>query len=79
VIYEVIIPKVGMGITEVDLIEWHVRVGDSVNVGDPLVKIDAEKTEQDLLSDVAGLVKEITHGAEEAVEVGTVICRIETP
>ncbi len=75
--YEVIIPKVGMGITEVELVEWHVQVGDAVSAGDPLVSIDAEKTVQDLLAEVSGRIVEILCANEEKVEIGRVICRIQ--
>ena len=72
-----IIPKVGMGITEVVIIEWKVKTGDRVREGDPVVEIDAEKANVVLEAKVPGLVAEILYRNDEAVEVGSVVCRIK--
>ncbi len=72
-----IIPKVGMGITEVVIIEWKVKTGDRVREGDPVVEIDAEKANVVLEAKVPGLVAEILYQNDETVEVGSVVCRIK--
>jgi 2-oxoglutarate dehydrogenase E2 component (dihydrolipoamide succinyltransferase) len=72
-----VIPKVGMGITEVLIIEWKVKTGDRVMVGDPIVEIDAEKASVVLEAKVSGVVAEILFGNDESVEVGSTVCRIE--
>ena len=71
-----IIPKVGMGITEVIIIEWKVKTGDRVNEGDPVVEIDAEKANVVLEAKTPGVVTEILFQNDDQVEVGSVICRI---
>jgi pyruvate/2-oxoglutarate dehydrogenase complex dihydrolipoamide acyltransferase (E2) component len=72
-----VIPKVGMGITEVVIIEWKVKTGDRVREGDPIVEIDAEKANVVLEAKAPGLVAEILFGNDETVEVGSTVCRIE--
>jgi len=42
-LHEVIIPKVGMGITEVEISKWEVKIGDKINEGDPIVEINTER------------------------------------
>lgn len=74
--YDFIIPKVGMGITEVIITEWRVKIGDTVTRGDPIVEIDAEKGNVVLQSEVSGVVAEICCKKDEQVEIGSVICRI---
>jgi pyruvate/2-oxoglutarate dehydrogenase complex dihydrolipoamide acyltransferase (E2) component len=71
-----IIPKVGMGITEVVIIEWKVKTGDRVKEGDPVVEIDAEKADVVLEAKVPGVVAEILYQNDDPAEVGSVICRI---
>ena len=71
-----IIPKVGMGITEVVIIEWKVKAGDRVREGDPIVEIDAEKANVVLEAKEPGVIEEILFGSDETVEVGSVICTI---
>ena len=71
-----IIPKVGMGITEVVIVEWKVKIGDMVKEGDPVVEIDAEKANVVLEAKEPGVIAEILYLNDDQVEVGSVVCRI---
>ena len=75
--HDFVVPKVGMGITEVEIVAWKVSLGDTVHEGDPLVEIEGDKAVIVLESDVSGSVKEILYQNEDMVDVGSVICRIE--
>ena len=75
--YEVIVPKVGMGVTEVEITEWKVKKGDKVNTGDEIVEITMEKAATVLTADVSGIIDEIMFEKGETVEVGSTICRIK--
>jgi len=75
--HDFVVPKVGMGITEVDILAWKVSPGDTVHEGDPLVEIESDKTVIVLESDMSGVVRELLYLEEDIVEVGNVICRIE--
>ena len=75
--HDFMIPKVGMGITEIEILDWKVKTGDKVTTGDPVVEIESDKAVSILESDVSGMVKEILYHNEDIVEVGSVICRIE--
>ena len=74
--YEVIIPKVGMGITEVEISKWKKEVGDSISKGESLVEINTEKASAEIDSEYSGTVKEILYSEGDMVEVGTTICII---
>jgi len=73
---DVIVPKMGMSSDEVDVLEWHVGVGDAVSVGTPLVDVESEKAVLTIESELAGVVAEIIADRGATVEVGKVICRI---
>ena len=75
--YDFTIPKVGMGITEVEISEWKVKAGDKVNIGDEIVEIETEKASTVLESNVSGVIKEILCKDGDTVEVGKVVCRIK--
>ena len=75
--HDVLVPKVGMGTTEVDIVEWHVAVGARVAVGDELVEVESEKITTALEADVAGIVVELLAAVGDIVEVGSPICRID--
>lgn len=74
---DVIVPKMGMSSDEVDVLEWHVGVGDAVSVGTPLVDVESEKAVLTIESELAGVVAEIVADQGATVEVGKVICRIQ--
>ena len=70
------VPKMGQATVEVEVIAWHVGVGDTVAPGTVLAEIESEKTTIELESEIAGTVEEIHVGAGEETRVGAVICRI---
>jgi pyruvate/2-oxoglutarate dehydrogenase complex dihydrolipoamide acyltransferase (E2) component len=70
------IPKMGQATVEVDVIAWHVSVGDTVVPGTVLAEIESEKTTIELESEIDGTVEEILVGEGEETRVGAVICRI---
>lgn len=74
---DVQIPKLGMSTVDVDIREWHVKVGDRVEQGAPLAELESEKTTMTLEAPVAGVVAEILVPAGEIAEVGAVVCRID--
>jgi 2-oxoisovalerate dehydrogenase E2 component (dihydrolipoyl transacylase) len=70
------LPDVGEGLTEAELLNWAVSVGDTVAVNQILCAIETAKSAVELPSPVAGVI-EALHVEEGAkVEVGTVIVTI---
>ena len=69
------IPKLGMSMTEATIVEWLVADGDSVQEGQPLYLLETDKTENEVPSPVAGVIKLIGM-VDETYEVGTVIAEI---
>lgn len=76
--FDVVIPKVGMSVTEVEITKWKVKKGDKVNKDDEIVEITMEKANTILTSEVSGIVEEILFNEGDTVKVGEVICRIKT-
>jgi 2-oxoisovalerate dehydrogenase E2 component (dihydrolipoyl transacylase) len=70
------LPDVGEGLTEAELVEWHVKVGDTVKVNDILCDIETAKSVVELPSPYAGVVQALLVPEGETIEVGTPIIRI---
>lgn len=70
-------PKFGLTMTEGTITEWFVKVGDKVNVGDPLCEVETDKLTNKIEAKVAGTVTEILVEEEEDAEVQQVIAVIE--
>jgi 2-oxoisovalerate dehydrogenase E2 component (dihydrolipoyl transacylase) len=71
------VPDIGEGIAEVELVAWHVQVGDTVTPDQTLADVMTEKATVEIPSPVAGRV--LTLGAEvgQTMAVGAELIRIE--
>lgn len=67
------LPDVGEGLTEAEIVTWHVKVGDEVAVNDPIVDIETAKSIVELPSPFAGVVGALLVAEGETVRVGTPI------
>lgn len=72
------LPDVGEGLTEAEILRWLVRVGDVVEVNDPIVEIETAKASVELPSPFAGVVAALHAEPGALVAVGTAIITIET-
>ena len=70
------LPDVGEGLTEADIVTWHVAVGDTVEDGQTIVDIETAKSIVELPSPYAGEVTAILVAEGETAAVGTPIIRI---
>jgi 2-oxoisovalerate dehydrogenase E2 component (dihydrolipoyl transacylase) len=70
-------PDPGEGLTEADIVEWHVAIGDEVKVNDNLLDIETAKSLVELPSPFAGKVTKIYAPAGSTVEVGKAIVFID--
>ncbi|GGD08815.1 2-oxoglutarate dehydrogenase complex dihydrolipoyllysine-residue succinyltransferase [Aquisalinus flavus] len=70
---EIIAPSSGESVTEADIGEWLVKVGDYVNQDDPVVSLETDKASMDVPAPVSGTLKEIKAEAGSTVAVGDVL------
>ena len=71
------LPDPGEGLTEAELVTWHVAVGDTVKVNDIVVEVETAKSLVELPVPFAGTVASL-HAAEgDTVEVGSTIIVID--
>lgn len=70
------LPDVGEGLTEAEIVQWKVAVGDTVAVNDVLVEIETAKSLVELPSPFAGVVGAILVGEGTTVDVGTAIVTV---
>lgn len=71
------LPDAGEGLTEADIVEWRVAVGDRVVVNQPIVEIETAKSLVELPSPFDGVVSEILVAVGETVDVGTPIITVD--
>ncbi|WP_326844907.1 biotin/lipoyl-containing protein, partial [Actinomyces provencensis] len=72
-------PALGESVTEGTVTTWLKKVGDTVEVDEPIVEVSTDKVDSEVPSPVAGTILEILVGEDETVEVGTEIARVGEP
>jgi len=72
------VPDIGEGIAEVELVEWHVGVGDAVAEDQPLASVMTDKASVEIPSPYAGTVLALGGELGQMLAVGAELIRIET-
>ena len=75
---EYLLPDVGEGLTEAEIVAWKVKVGDVIEINDIIVEIETAKSLVELPSPYAGTVTELLAAEGDTVNVGTPIIAVET-
>ncbi|MCK4872073.1 MAG: 2-oxo acid dehydrogenase subunit E2 [Phycisphaerales bacterium] len=75
--YEFILPDLGEGVHEGEILRWHVEAGATINEDDPLVDIETDKAAITIPSPRAGTVVSRTGEVGDIVLVGNVIAVID--
>ena len=73
------LPDVGEGLTEADIVAWHVQPGDTVTINQIIVDIETAKAVVELPSPYAGTVSALLVEVGQTVDVGVPIIAIDVP
>ena len=73
-----VLPDLGEGLADAELVAWHVAVGDEVALNQVLVEVETEKAVVELPSPFVGTVVELLAAAGETVSVGAPLIAIDT-
>ncbi|NQZ46198.1 MAG: 2-oxo acid dehydrogenase subunit E2 [Erythrobacter sp.] len=71
-------PDVGEGVAEAEIVEWQVKVGDTVSEDQHLVDVMTDKATIDIESPVDGTVIEVAGEIGDTIAVGAMLLVIET-
>ena len=73
---EVVMPQMGVSVSEGTVTRWLKQLGDEVALDEPLLEISTDKVDTEVPSPGEGVVAEIRVQEGETVEVGTVLATI---
>ncbi len=76
-IHAIKMPDIGEGIAEVELVAWHVKVGDRVTEDQILADVMTDKATVEIPSSVAGKVLALGGVVGQVMAVGSEVIRIE--
>ncbi|MEU7652575.1 dihydrolipoamide acetyltransferase family protein [Micromonospora taraxaci] len=72
------LPDLGEGLTEGEILTWLVKVGDIIELNQPIVEVETAKAAVEIPAKWAGQVQAIHHPEGTTVEVGAPIIAIDT-
>src|SRR5258705_523904 len=75
-IHEIVMPQLGITMTEGSVLRWLKVAGDSIEKGEPLFIVQTDKVDMEVESPGKGFVTDVLIKEEVVVPVGTVIARI---
>ena len=75
---DVVLPNLGFGMEEGQLLAWLKAPGDAVRKGEPLAEVEGDKTTVELEALADGVLEQQLVPAETTVPVGTVLARIRS-
>jgi pyruvate dehydrogenase E2 component (dihydrolipoamide acetyltransferase) len=73
---DVVMPQMGVSVSEGTITKWNKQVGDRVEADETLLEISTDKVDTEVPSPASGVVTEILVPEGETVDVGTVLARI---
>ncbi|MES9606994.1 2-oxo acid dehydrogenase subunit E2 [Actinomadura sp. NPDC000929] len=71
------LPDVGEGLTEAEIVKWHVQPGDTVEVNQTIVEIETAKAIVELPCPFEGVVTELMVTEGQTVDVGVPIIAVD--
>ena len=68
-----LLPDIGEGLQEAEIVAWHVGVGDHVVADQPLVSVETDKAVVEIPSPQSGLIAALHGEAGDVIDVGEVL------
>src|SRR6267154_41822 len=73
---KVLLPKLGESIHSATIVQWFKKIGDKVNLDEPLLEVSTDKVNSEIPSPAAGVLKEIHANPDQELQVGELIAII---
>ena len=73
-----ILPDIGEGVVEGEVVQWHVSVGDAVKEDDPIVDIMTDKAAVTIPSPVSGVVSSLSGEVGDMIAVGSALVEFDS-
>ena len=71
------LPDLGEGLPDATVVEWHVKVGDTIKLDAPLVSMETAKAVVDVPSPYTGKVTKLHGAAGDIIETGAALAEFE--
>lgn len=72
-----VLPDLGEGLPDAEIVEWMVKVGDVIRLDEPLVSMETAKAVVELPSPVSGKILKLAGGPGDVINTGTMLVEFE--
>ena len=72
------LPDLGEGLTEAEIVEWHVSANQDIKLNEPLLSVETDKAVVEVPSPVSARVLSLHGEPGEVIPVGNVLVRFDT-
>lgn len=72
-----LLPDLGEGLPDAEIVEWHVKVGDTIRLDEALVSMETAKAVVEVPAPCSGKVLRLAGGAGDIVATGTMLAEFE--
>ncbi|WP_297832033.1 dihydrolipoamide acetyltransferase family protein [Thermomonas sp.] len=72
-----LLPDLGEGLPDATIVEWHVKVGDTIRLDENLVSMETAKAVVDVPSPVSGKVLKLAGGPGDVIVTGKLLAEFE--
>lgn len=74
---DILMPDIGEGITEAEIVEWHVKVGDMVREEDILVSVTTDKATIEIPAPMDGTIEKLQGAVGDTLAVGSILITLD--
>src|SRR5690349_4219804 len=71
------LPDLGEGLAEAEIVRWHVKVGDTVKVDQPMVAVETAKAVVEVPSPYSGIITTLHGNPGDVVATGAPLVEFE--
>lgn len=75
---QITLPKLGESITEATVVQWFKKVGDTIELDEPLLEVATDKINSEIPSPVKGTIQKICIEPDQTLKVGELLALIST-
>ncbi len=72
------LPDLGEGLAEAEIVTWHIKVGDSVSVDQPMVSVETAKAVVEVPAPFAGIVTKLYGAAGDVLATGSPLIEFDS-
>jgi 2-oxoglutarate dehydrogenase E2 component (dihydrolipoamide succinyltransferase) len=73
----IVVPELGESVVEARIAKWLKKAGDQVEVGEPLVELETEKTNLELSAEKRGVITSIARKEGDDVKIGELLAVVD--